>query len=240
VNRLATILSRKQPTPRRRSDEDDDEEGIDLLTLLGAGNGSMLDPTYPILRIRGEFNDTMAKNFARAISALDKRGSEIALLDISSPGGDVFALFQMLNVMSSVEIAFSTYNSSHAYSCGALLLAAGQKGLRFAAPLSSTMIHPMSTGISHQQIEDVVAQSQHDIAINDMFLNHLAKSMGISRAKLTKLMTKTSGGGAATLWMSPEQALEVGIIDQIGIPAFSTESKVTVFATPTPKKGEKE
>ena len=238
MNRLATTLSKKLPIPRRRSDEDDEDEGVDFLTLFGGGTGSMLDPLYPILRIRGEFNDAMAKNFTKAIGALDKRGSEIALLDISSPGGDVFALFQMLNVMTSMEMAFATYNSSHAYSCAALLLAAGQKGLRFTAPLSSTMIHPMSCGVSHQQIEDVVAQTQHDKAINDMFLNQLAKSMGVSRAKLSKLMTKTSGGGAATLWMTPEETVAAGLADQIGIPAFSSETKLTAFGTPAPKKGE--
>lgn len=204
--------------------------------LMERESSPMLDPNLPIISIMGEVEHDMATEFIKSLNILKKRGEGLALLDISSPGGDLFALFRMLNAMDSCEMLFSTYNSSYAYSAAAVLLAAGSRGARFVAPLSSTMLHPMSCGVSHQQIEDVTAQAAHDKELNDTLLDRLAKHLGMTRTKLNKELQKPSGGGSATLWMTPERCIELGIADVIGIPSFSTETKLTVFGNAEPAK----
>ena len=222
------------PVSRRRNNDDDDDDEDDLGFLSLMGGNPMLDPLCPIIRIDDAVTQRTARDFIKAINTLKKRGEKLALLDISSPGGSVFALFQILNAMDSSDLLFATYNSSHAYSAGAVLLAAGSKGARFIAPLASTMIHPMSCGVGFQGIADVVADANHLNAMNDILLDRLAKDIGITRTKLNKELQKSSGGGASTLYLTPEQSVELGIADVIGIPTFGSETKLTVFGLEEP------
>jgi len=227
-------LIHKPSKPKRRLSRNDEDSPFDLLSLLDGGE--MLDPVQPRIRVSGEFNPEMAREFIKSVTTLKKRGEKVALIEISSPGGDLYALFQMLNCMDSSDMVFATYNASHAYSAGGVLLAAGAKGARFVAPLSSAMLHPLSTGVAFQQIEDVVAQSGHDKELNDMLMERLAKYMGMTRARLNKELQKQSEGGAATLWMTPERAVELGVADIIGIPTFSTETNLTIFGNEASEK----
>lgn len=222
---------KRKPNSRRGSEDD-----FPFELLAGMGGSNMLDATHPHIRVIGEFTQEMASEFAQAIGTLRKRGERAALIEIASPGGDLFALFQMLNCMDSSGMTFATYNSSHAYSAGAVLLAAGEKGARFVAELSSTMLHPLSTGIAPQQIEDVVAQSRHDEELNAIMMVRLAKYLGMSRAKLAKELQKPSEGGAATLWLTPERCVELGVADVVGIPTFQTETTLGVVGIAEPSQ----
>jgi len=204
--------------------------------LLGILDGSdMLDPTKPIIRVDGDFCPEMARDFIKSIDMLKKRGAECALIEISSNGGCVMSLFRMLNAMDASGMTFATCNMSHAYSAGGVLLAAGSKGARFVAPLSSTMLHPLSTGIAPQQIENVVAQSEHDKEISDMLMDRLASYIGITRAKLNKELHKPSEGGAATLWMTPKRAVELGVADHVGIPVLRENLELTAVGVEVEK-----
>lgn len=225
----------RHPRSTKRVKFNEDDSPFDLLSLLDGSE--MLDPSQPRIRLIGEVTQEMAREFIKSVGLLKKRGEKMALIEISSPGGCLYSLFQMLNCMDSADMLFATYNSSHAYSAGGVLLAAGAKGARFVAPLSSTMLHPMSTGIAHQQIDDVVVQAGHDKELNDMLMDRLAKYMNMSRLKLNKELQKPSEGGGATLWMTPARALEMGVADIIGIPTFFTETNLNIFgADPASEK----
>jgi ATP-dependent Clp protease protease subunit len=199
-------------------------------------DNDMLDSINPIIRVDGDFCPEMARDFIKSISTLKKRGEKVALIEINSDGGCVMSLFRMLNAMDSSGMMFATCNMSHAYSAGGVLLAAGSKGARFVAPLSSTMIHPLSTGISLQQIENVVAQTKHDQEIGDMLMDRLATYIGISRSKLNKELHKPSEGGAATLWLTPKRAVELGVADHVGIPLFQETLELTAVGVEETKK----
>jgi ATP-dependent protease ClpP protease subunit len=98
------------------------------------------------------------------------------------------------------------------------------------------MIHPLSTGIPLQQIEDAVAQTKHDQEISDMLMDRLATYIGISRSKLNKELHKPSEGGAATLWLTPERAVELGVADHVGIPLFQETLELTAVGVEEIKK----
>jgi ATP-dependent Clp protease protease subunit len=218
----------------KRHNEDDFELPLDLFGM--PADNDMLDSTNPIIRVDGNFCPEMARDFIKSISTLKKRGEKVALIEINSDGGCVMSLFRMLNAMDSSGLMFATCNMSHAYSAGGVLLAAGAKGARFVAPLSSTMIHPLSTGIPLQQIEDAVAQTKHDQEISDMLMDRLATYIGISRSKLNKELHKPSEGGAATLWLTPERAVELGVADHVGIPLFQETLELTAVGVEEIKK----
>jgi ATP-dependent Clp protease protease subunit len=218
----------------KRRNEDDLELPLDLLGM--STDSDMLDANNPIIRVDGNFCPDMARDFIKSLGIIKKRGDKVALIEINSDGGCVMSLFRMLNAMDSSGLMFATCNMSHAYSAGGVLLAAGAKGARFVAPLSSTMIHPISTSISLQQIEDAVAQTKHDQEISDMLMNRLAAYIGISRAKLDKELHKPSEGGAATLWLTPERAVELGVADHVGIPLFQETLELTAIGVEEIKK----
>jgi ATP-dependent protease ClpP protease subunit len=207
------------------------------MDLLGmTDDNDMLDPINPIIRVDGDFCPEMARDFIKSISTLKKRGEKLALIEINSDGGCIMSLFRMLNAMDSSGMMFATCNMSHAYSAGGVLLAAGSRGARFVAPLSSTMLHPLSTGIALQQIDDVVAQTMHDKELGDMLMDRLATYIGISRSKLDKELHKPSGGGASTLWLTPKRAVELGVADHVGIPLFQETLELTAVGVEETKK----
>ena len=134
------------------------EEEFELMEALGQGP-SMLSNYAPVITIRGEITERTAQNFRAAVDKLKyQRQSEVALLEINSVGGEVYAAFEMLNTIRSSGMDWITYNASHAFSAGALLLSAGTSQARFMSPKSTAMIHGLSGGIGYSGIDEIAAQ----------------------------------------------------------------------------------
>ncbi len=84
---------------------------------------------------------------------------DIALY-IDSPGGDVYAGLGILDTMNFIKPDVSTICVGMAASMGAVLLAAGTKGKRFALPNSMILIHQPSSGAHGQQTEIQIAADE--------------------------------------------------------------------------------
>lgn len=181
-------------------------------SIMSAGPG-LLNPFVPVITLRGEVDDRMAAAFRVAVDKLRyQRNTEYAMIEINSVGGSLLAALEMLNTMRASGIDFITYNNSHAYSAGALILSAGAPGARFMSDLASALIHGMATGVSFQGIDEVSAQVEHDVRLNDMVLTEIARNCGMSLARLKKII---KDNGSRDLWLTPKQALEIGLIDKI-------------------------
>ncbi len=128
-------------------------------------------------------------------------------LYINSPGGYVNAGLAIYDTMQYIKPDVSTICMGQASSMGALLLAAGAKGKRFALPHSRIMIHqPM--GGAQGQASDIEIQTKEILIIREKLNEILAYHTGQPIEKIAKDTDRN-------FFMSPEEAREYGIIDEI-------------------------
>lgn len=128
-------------------------------------------------------------------------------LYINSPGGSVSAGMAIYDTMQHVKADVSTICVGLAASMGAFLLAAGQKGKRFALPNAEVMIHQPSSG-TQGQATDIEIHTRHILRIKESINKILAERTG---QKLSRIQADTE----RDYFMTAEEAKEYGIIDDI-------------------------
>ena len=126
---------------------------------------------------------------------------------INTPGGSVSAGMAIYDTMQYVKSDVCTICVGMAVSMGAVLLAAGAPGKRFALPNSEILIHQVMGG-AEGQATDVKIRAEHILKIKDKLNKILAKHTG---QKITDIEKDTD----RDRFMSPEEAKKYGIIDKI-------------------------
>ena len=161
-----------------------------------------------IIFLDGEINDTTSSLIVAQLIFLeaDNPDKDIEMY-INSPGGSITSGFAIYDTMNFIKCDVSTMCVGMAASMGAFLLAAGAKGKRKALPNSEIMIHQPLGG----------AQGQSgDVEI-------YAKRLIKTREKLNEILSEKTGQPIDVIardtdrdnFMSAEEALEYGLIDQI-------------------------
>ena len=126
---------------------------------------------------------------------------------LNSPGGQVSSGMAIFDTMRYIKCPVSTFCMGLAASMGALLLAAGEKGKRYALPHSRILIHQPLGGFQGQAT-DIDIQAREILRLKDDLNQILADLTG---QPLTKIQADTE----RDYYMSSEQAKEYGIIDDI-------------------------
>ena len=126
---------------------------------------------------------------------------------INSPGGSVSAGLAIYDTMQYVKPDVSTICIGMAASMGAFLLSSGAKGKRIALPNSEIMIHQPSGG-SRGQCTDIQIQAEQILKIKQRLNAILAANTG-------KTMEEVERDCERDHFMTAEEALEYGIIDQV-------------------------
>lgn len=126
---------------------------------------------------------------------------------INSPGGSVTAGLAIYDTMQYIKPDVSTLCVGQAASMGALLLAAGATGKRFALPHARVMIH-QPLGGAEGQASDIEIQAREVLRIREQLNQILAQHTGQSLKKIAQDTDRD-------FFFSPEQALEYGLIDQV-------------------------
>ena len=161
-----------------------------------------------IVFLGSEVNDDIANLVTAQFLFLESEDpeKEIAFY-INSPGGSVTAGLAIYDTMQFIKPPVSTLCLGQAASMGAVLLTAGQKGRRYALPHSRIMIHQPLGGAQGQAV-DLEIQAREILRmreeLNNIFVRH-------SGQKLSKIEKDTD----RDMFMSPEQAVEYGLIDEV-------------------------
>ena len=138
---------------------------------------------------------------------------------INSPGGIVSSGLAILDTMNYIKPDVVTNCVGQAASMGAVLLAAGKKGKRFALPHARVMIHQPLGGVEGQAT-DIEIHTKEILRIKETLNKILAENTKQSLDKIAKDTDRN-------YFMSAEEAKEYGIIDEV------------IIQSPTPKKGKK-
>lgn len=128
-------------------------------------------------------------------------------LYINSPGGIVSSGLAIYDTMQYVKSNIATYCIGQAASMGALLLAAGTKGKRFALPHSRIMIHQPMGGFQGQAT-DIEIHAREILRIKDTLNRILAEHTG---QPIEKIQADTD----RDFFMSGEEAKEYGLVDEV-------------------------
>jgi len=129
---------------------------------------------------------------------------------INSPGGSVTAGLAIYDTMQYVKCDVQTICMGQAASMGAILLAGGTVGKRYALPSSRVMIHQPWGGAQGQE-SDIAIQAKEIVRLKKLSIKYFAEQTGKSEEDVAKDMERD-------FYMSAEEAKEYGIIDEV-IPA---------------------
>ena len=128
-------------------------------------------------------------------------------LYINSPGGSVTAGLSIYDTMQFIKPDVSTLCVGQAASMGAVLLTGGAKGKRHALPNSRVLIHQVMGGFQGQA-SDVEIHAQEILSIKEKLNTILSTHSGQNVDKIAKDSDRDN-------FMSPEQAVEYGLIDSV-------------------------
>lgn len=161
-----------------------------------------------IVFLSGEVTDESANLVIAQLLFLESEDPEKDIsLYINSPGGSVYAGLGIYDTMQFIKPDVKTICIGMAASMGAFLLAAGAKGKRYSLPNARIMIHQPSGG-SRGMASDIEIQAKEIIELKSQLNSILAERTGQDIATVTRDTDRDN-------YMSPQQALEYGLIDKI-------------------------
>ena len=164
-----------------------------------------------IIFVVGPVEDTVASVvIAQLLYLQQENGDKDIHMYINSPGGAVTSGLSIYDTMQFVSCDVTTNCIGQAASMGAFLLAAGAKGKRMALPNSRIMLHQPSGG-SQGVAADIEIQAREILGMRKRLNEILA---GHSGQSVERIAADTD----RDFWMSPEDALEYGLVDLIKHP----------------------
>ena len=161
-----------------------------------------------IVFVSGEIQHTMATLICAQLLFLegDNPDKDIFLY-INSPGGVVTSALSIYDTMQYIKPKVGTICMGQACSAGSLLLTAGEKGMRYCLPNARIMIHQPSGGFQGQATDAQIHLNEM-LEIKRKLNNIYVKHTGQPLEKIQESMERDN-------FMSPEKALEFGLIDKI-------------------------
>jgi len=161
-----------------------------------------------IIFLVGPINDVVANStIAQMLFLASQNPNKDIQLYINTPGGSVTAGLAIYDTMQYVKCPISTVCIGLAGSMGATLLAAGEKGKRFALPNAEVLLHQVAGGVTGAAIEIEITAKQI-IKIKEKLNKILAKHTGQPLERIEKDTDRD-------FYLSAEEAKEYGIIDEV-------------------------
>ena len=161
-----------------------------------------------IIFVSGPVHDGMSTLIVAQLLFLEAENpsKEISMY-INSPGGVVTSGLSIYDTMQYIRPKVSTLCVGQAASMGSLLLAAGEKGMRFSLPNSRIMVHQPSGGFQGQA-SDIALHAQEILELKDRLNKIYVKHTGQALKKVEQGLDRDN-------FMTAEQAKDWGLIDQI-------------------------
>ena len=161
-----------------------------------------------LIFIGGPIEDEMANLIIAQMLYLEYEDPEKEIqLYVNTPGGSATAGLAIYDTMQYMRSPVSTICVGLAASAGAIILAGGTKGRRFALPYSRMMIH-QPWGGAQGSVSDISIQTKEFLAIRQILNEVLAKHTG-------QPLDRVERDTERNFWMSAEEAKEYGLIDDV-------------------------
>lgn len=171
-----------------------------------------------IIFITGPIDDSVSTIVTAQLLFLEAENpkKEISLY-INSPGGVVTSGMAIYDTMQFIRPPVSTLCIGQAASMGSLLLAAGEKGMRYCLPHSRVMVHQPSGGFSGQA-SDIERHAEDIIKIKKKLNNLYVKHTGQEYSKIENTLDRD-------YFMDSNEAKDFGIIDNVIASRLDSDKK---------------
>ena len=161
-----------------------------------------------IIFLGTEVNDYTANVIQSQLLYFDSVDSERDInIYLNTPGGSVYAGLGIYDTMQFIGSRVATICTGMAASMGAVLLVAGEKGMRAALPHSRVMIHQPLGGIQGQA-SDIEITAREILKLKDELYQIISNHSG-------QTMDKIRQDADRDYWMTANEALEYGMIDKV-------------------------
>jgi ATP-dependent Clp protease protease subunit len=167
-----------------------------------------------IIMLSGEINDAVASSIVAQLLFLEAQDPDKDIyFYINSPGGVITSGFSIYDTMNYIKPDIVTICIGQAASMGAFLLASGTDGKRYALPNARVMIH-QPLGGAQGQATDILIQAEEIKRLKDTLNKILADKTGKKPKQIEKDTERDN-------FMSAEEAVEYGLIDQVLTKSFA-------------------
>ena len=161
-----------------------------------------------IIFLGTEVNDYTANVIQAQLLYLDSVDSDRDIsIYLNTPGGSVYAGLGIYDTMQFIRSRVATICTGMAASMGAVLLVAGEKGMRAALPHSRVMIHQPLGGIQGQA-SDIEITAREILKLKDELYQIISDHSGQTVEKIRQDADRD-------YWMTAEEALQYGMIDKV-------------------------
>jgi len=163
-------------------------------------------------------DDQISNSVIAQLLFLESEDSEKDItLYINSPGGSVSDGLAIIDTMNYIKPDVAVVCMGMAASMGAMLLAAGTKGKRYALPSAEVMIHQPLGGIQGQA-SDIQITAKRILRMKEQLTQMLVDATGQKREKIEADMDRD-------YWMTAEEAKKYGLVDKVIAKAPAKKSK---------------
>lgn len=179
--------------------------------IYSASEGDFFVKTRTVF-LYGEINAAVAYDVGCRLKYLDYIDSTAPItIEINSPGGEVSSGLAIVDTMNCIESPVKIVVCGMAASMAALIAASGTKGMRYALPHSTIMIHQPLGGLGISQASDIEIYAKN-ILQTKKTLN------GILAAACNKELKEVEIDTDRDYYMNAEEAKKYGLIDEIIVP----------------------
>jgi ATP-dependent Clp protease, protease subunit len=161
-----------------------------------------------VIFLVGEINHVSSYNIIMRLLYLQNlRKDQDIMLYVNSPGGSVDDTLAMYDTMKFLTCDVQTYVIGQAMSGGAVILAAGAKGKRYAMPHAKVMIHQPFGGI-WGQTEDIAIQAQEILKTKNTLTDLLSKLTGQPKERVSEDQERDK-------YFDAQEAKAYGLVDEV-------------------------
>ena len=186
-------------------DEDDAPEAKKDESPSSMMEKAMFDARTILLT--GEINDKIARSTCAQLLAYSAVSDKPILLVLSSPGGHVESGDMIHDMIKFVRAPVNILGTGWCASAGALIYSSGEKARRFALPNTRFLLHEPRGGVGGQA-SDVEIQAREIIKTREQLNRIYADRTGQPIERIAADMERD-------YWMSPAEAKDYGLIDQV-------------------------
>jgi ATP-dependent Clp protease protease subunit len=178
--------------------------------------------TPKIVYVDGKISESSAKSFARNMLEAKKTGQPIIPVVISSYGGSVYALLEMIDTIKNIGVPVATIVTGKAMSAGAILASCGDENMRFALPNATFMVHEVSS-VTWGKLSDMEIDVKEVVRLNKMIMEIMATNIGKGPDYFTNLI---HARGHTDWYFDAETAKKHNLVNHVGMPQIKVEVNV--------------
>ncbi len=170
-----------------------------------------------------EFSEEAARDFRADMSIAHRTGQPIIPVVIDSYGGDVYALFAMIDTIKSSKLPVATLVLGKAMSSATVLFTCGSEGYRFVAPHATLMVHDVSADEAYKKAEEIKSDAKEVDRINRKAYRVMDRNCGQKAGFFWNLVQQK---GRADWYLTPQEAIRLQMANHVKVPTLKTTVSV--------------